>query len=212
MKKLCLALIGLAFGGMASAISIGWQWSALDASLVNGSSYYMVYTTNGDLTAEQAVAAASGGAYNGIGTTWGSTLNTLGMSVDGATVIPGTGDTVTSVQVDSNGSDVMLFFVNTSENGFNLSPTSDEETGYLYLVIFNATNIGDASQFAVAKAPGTVQVNDKGQVVQGDQIPDNLEFQAPVWMGGTHRAAPEPTALALLALGIAGVALRRRVR
>ncbi len=212
MKKLCLALIGLAFGGMASAISIGWQWSALDASLVNGSSYYMVYTTNGDLTAEQAVAAASGGAYNGIGTTWGSTLNTSGMSVDGATVIPGTGDTVTSVLVDSNGSDVMLSFVNTSENGFNLSPTSDGETGYLYLVIFNDANIGDASQFAVAKAPGTVQVNDKGQVVQGGQIPDNLEFQAPVWMGGTHRAAPEPTALALLALGIAGVALRRRVR
>lgn len=212
MKKLCLALIGLAFGGMASAISIGWQWSALDASLVNGSSYYMVYTTNGDLTAEQAVAAASGGAYNGIGTTWGSTLNTSGMSVDGATVIPGTGDTVTSVQVDSNGSDVMLFFVNTSENGFNLSPTSDGETGYLYLVIFNDANIGDASQFAVAKAPGTVQVNDKGQVVQGGRIPDDLEFQAPVWMGGTHRAAPEPTALALLALGIAGVALRRRVR
>ena len=212
MKKLCLALIGLAFGGMASAISIGWQWSALDASLVNGSSYYMVYTTNGDLTAEQAVAAASGGAYNGIGTTWGSTLNTSGMSVDGATVIPGTGDTVTSVQVDSNGSDVMLSFVNTSENGFNLSPTSDGETGYLYLVIFNDANIGDASQFAVAKAPGTVQVNDKGQVVQGGRIPDDLEFQAPVWMGGTHRAAPEPTALALLALGIAGVALRRRVR
>ena len=212
MKKLCLALIGLAFGGMASAISIGWQWSALDASLVNGSSYYMVYTTNGDLTAEQAVAAASGGAYNGIGTTWGSTLNTSGMSVDGATVIPGTGDTVTSVQVDSNGSDVMLSFVNTSENGFNLSPTSDGETGYLYLVIFNEANIGDASQFAVAKAPGTVQVNDKGQVVQGGRIPDDLEFQAPVWMGGTHRAAPEPTALALLALGIAGVALRRRVR
>lgn len=212
MKKLCLALIGLAFGGMASAISIGWQWSALDASLVNGSSYYMVYTTNGDLTAEQAVAAASGGAYNGIGTTWGSTLNTSGMSVDGATVIPGTGDTVTSVQVDPNGSDVMLSFVNTSENGFNLSPTSDGETGYLYLVIFNDANIGEASQFAVAKAPGTVQVNDKGQVVQGGQIPDDLEFQAPVWMGGTHRAAPEPTALALLALGIAGVALRRRVR
>ena len=42
MKKFCLALIGLAFGGVASAITIGWQWSALDPNLVQGSSYYMV--------------------------------------------------------------------------------------------------------------------------------------------------------------------------
>lgn len=213
MKKLCLTLIGLAFGGMASAISIGWQWSALDASLVNSSSsYYMVYTTNGDLTAEQAVAAASGGAYNGFGTTWGSTLNTSGMTVEDATVIPGTGDTVTSVVVDANGSNVMLSFANTSQNGFNLPPTAAGETGYLYLVIFNDESVSDATQFAVAKAPTTVDVNGNGQIIKGNTIPDSLEFQAPVWMGGTHRAAPEPTALALLALGIAGVALRRRVR
>lgn len=211
MKKFCLALIGLVFGGVASAITIGWQWSALDSNLVAGSSYYMVYSTNGNLTAEEAVAAASGGQYNGIGSGWGSSLNTAGKTVEGTTVIPGSDDNVTDVIVDPNGSDVVLTFDN--DNGFNLPTTGEGENGYLYLVIFNDKNIGNADQFAVAKAPTTVTVNDEGQVVQGDhQLPDSLKFQAPVWLGGTHRAAPEPTTLALLALGIAGVALRRRVR
>lgn len=214
MKKFCLALIGLAFGGLASAITIGWQWSALDSNLVQGSSYYMVYSTNGNLTAEDAVVAAANGhntVYKGTGSGWGSSLNTSGMSVEGAMVIPGTDDNVTDVIVDPNGSDVMLTFDN--DNGFNLPTTGEGETGYLYLVIFNAETISGSSQFAVGKAPTTVTVNDEGQVVQGGQFPpDSLKFQAPVWLGGTHRAAPEPTTLALLALGIAGVALRRRVR
>lgn len=211
MKKFCLALIGLAFGGVASAITIGWQWSALDPNLVQGSSYYMVYSTNGNLTAEKAVAAASGGQYYGTGLGWGSTLDTAGMTVEGTTVIPGSDDNVTDVIVDPNGSDVVLTFDN--DNGFNLPTTGEGENGYLYLVIFNDENIGNADQFAVAKAPTPVTVNDEGQVVQGGQFPpDSLKFQAPVWLGGTHRAAPEPTTLALLALGIAGVALRRRVR
>lgn len=213
MKKFCLALIGLAFGGVASAITIGWQWSALDSNLVQGSSYYMVYSTNGNLTAEDAVVAAANGhntVYKGTGSGWGSSLNTSGMPVSDTTVIPGPEDNI-SVRVDPNGNDVMLFF----DTGNNpLVPNVDAgETGYLYLVIFNKETISGSSQFAVGKAPTTVTVNDEGQVVQGDdQLPDSLEFQAPVWLGGTHRAAPEPTALALLALGIAGVALRRRVR
>ena len=212
MKKFCLALIGLAFGGVASAITIGWQWSALDSNLVEDSSYYMVYSTNGNLTAEEAVVAAangSGATYKGIGSGWGATLNTNGMSVDGTTVIPGPQDKDTSVVV-GNDSNVQLTFDN--DKGFGLPPTSAGESGYLYLVIFNDKNIADASQFAVAKAPGTVQVDNKGQIVEGGQTPIPLDFMSPVWLGGTHRAAPEPTALAPLTLGIAGVALRRRVR
>lgn len=214
MKKFCLALIGLAFGGVASAITIGWQWSALDSRLVEGSSYYMVYSTNGNLTAEDAVVAAANGhntVYKGTGLGWGSMLNTAGKTVEGTTVIPGSGVENPSIMTDVNGNEVTLTF-DTDENPL-VPNVGVSETGYLYLVIFNDETISGSSQFAVGKAPTTVTVNDEGQVVQGDhQLPDSLKFQAPVWLGGTHRAAPEPTTLALLALGIAGVALRRRVR
>lgn len=206
MKKVFLALIGLAFGGVASAITIGWQWSALDSSLVNNSSYYMVYTESGALTAEEAVAAASGSTYGNsgtsLGTTWGSTLNTADMTVTGATVLPSENTSVRVINQDQ----VKLTF---DDPPFSPKPAAGT-TGYLYLVIFNTGDPATATQFAVAQAP--VQVNDKGQVVIGGEIPSEIDFITPGWMGGTHRAAPEPTALALLALGIAGVALRRRVR
>lgn len=210
MKKVCIALACLAFGGVASALTIGWQWSPMDSSLVQGSSYYMVYSTS-DLSAEQvvaSVASANNTTYKGIGTTWGSTLNSSSVELSGITydVTPGEGET-TGVGYPT-GDDAQALFDDSTFPGSNVAGTS----GYLYFVIFNDETISGSSQFAVAKAPTTVTVNDKGQVVEGGQIPDALEFQAPVWLGGTHRAAPEPTALALLALGIAGAALRRRIR
>ena len=217
MKKACIALLGLCFAGMASALTMGWQWTAIDKTLVEGSSFYMVYSQNQAESVEQVVAAASGNKYGAttpaIGSGWGSTLNTekdVDLSgfgnydvapKEGATTV---GDPVTTrpqVSVTFNSGDNPMF-------GEGVAGTE----GYLYFVIFNNRDVTQATQFAVGRVDGTVGVNNDGQLVIGGQVPSELDFYTPVWMGGTHRAAPEPTALALLALGIAGVALRRRVR
>ena len=210
MRKFLMMALGLALAGPVAAITVGWQWNANGTGWADSSSYYLVYSENA-LTEAEAVYAASGGLYHGNDGTWHGSFDTSSVnmngkkySVSGQQSTAGAqpwGDTETSLVPQDD---------KFPENG-NYSG----ESGYLYLVIFDSTEISQAGQYAVAQAgqTGQVTIDSTGQVVGPTEVgPDPSDFLSPVWLGGTHRAAPEPTALALLALGIAGVALRRRVR
>lgn len=215
MKKACIALLGLCFAGMASALTMGWQWTAIDKNLVEGSSFYMVYSQKQAESVEQVVAAASGNKYGAttpaIGSGWGSTLDTTDVGTSSLgffDVAPNEGATVGNPVTARP--QVSVTFNSGNKPMFDTDVTSGN--GYLYFVIFNDVDVSKATQFAVGCIKDPVKITEDGQVVGPGGALDPVDFLAPVWLGGTHRAAPEPTALALLALGIAGVALRRRVR
>lgn len=207
MKKGLFTCFGVLVAGFASALSVQWNWDSygnIDPSTTD-TSFYLVYSetalsgsTNQEIAATAANAALNGGA--------GTTI-----------VHPGSWSATTSVGGTEN-------WTNSNRVSFN-DWSGALGTGYYYLVVFNSKPDGTAdADYSVALAGSvsgsgvTATVGADGKVtitgtsVGPDDSPSGILFADPTWISWGYRdAAPEPTALALLALGAAGLALRRKV-
>ncbi len=188
MKAIFVLLFGMVPLAMLHAITLNWamtnsQWNVSNWAEAGFNNVYVVESTT-ELTTYEEVRSKVG---TGTTTISGNNL----VYLNGSDITGGLG-AFTSVN-DPN-SDTYYYFVIFDEDN-----TTDGDYMVSNALKYTAGSGGNGITSGTVGGPGTV--------------PDANDFFDPGWMGGTWsapRQTPEPTALALLALGIAGFALRRK--
>lgn len=198
MKKWFTLSLVLVAAAVSHAVTVAWtvpnseyDWARGDGNTLTFDIYF-AYSQDEVSSYEDVYQATQSGK--------------TGITVTNGYVKPGMN---TPSGVKAFGSDLPPYSTDTNTTG----------SGFYYMVIVNKSNL---SEYAVA---GTTTAVDNFGLHTGQDgyvgvyantaggTPHATEyFDIEGWLGGTWRDAivPEPTVMALLALGVAGVALRRK--
>ena len=184
MKKLIIASIAVAFGFMANAATVDWQYKITSAQGTEGyNSGYNVYLVN---------AAA-----------WDAATISEATFSDASVVLDST--TFGAASGRSAGAKTYTTVGNASgQRSVAISSLSEGSTLDVYYIILNTT--ADPHTYLVANSDTLTGRADTGEASLGT----HTSMTASAASSGTWTAVPEPTSGLLMLMGLAGLALRRR--
>ena len=219
MRKILLTLFAMVVTASLQAITI--LWTLPDSNPQNSWVQTVMGTGKADTSSLglYLVYAESTSPYGTAEEVWSATQDKSAKYVAGSTV----GGAATINGVASN--DVSFGFLEETASTslvIEISSTMGFGAGNYYLVVFDPATSDSNAQYAVAQAKtftgtnadnadnanGFYQTTSDPELVGPPEMGNFVNLE---WMGGHWPAVPEPTALALLALGVAGLALRRKI-
>lgn len=175
----------------ARAVMIGWNLPAVDSDILKSTVY--VYASSSEVTAYSAGSA-----------TWSD----------------GGKDTFERQLTDAKILELgtRKYEYSTTDGLSVWEKLGNLTSGTYYYLVFVANNGSNATEGTYAIAGAQYVADQNGKIespgffnVEANNRPDYVDFADLSWIAANHKSAPEPTVLALLALGFAGLALRRKV-
>lgn len=204
---------GLLIGSMAQAVNLSWSYA------LNGDSTFTNVMANGGIGSASATLVAVV-SWNDAWTTSSGALMML--SGNGITPV-GNASSKTWLETNKNGSPLFFLYGRDAANSvvptqgetyvFTLTRQSSDSGSYDFTLAMNGITI---DTWTATSDTVNIQTWESGKAwdFTGDiALYDGALTQAEIDLIKTRKdttCVPEPTVLALLALGVAGVALRRR--